>query len=96
MKKASIIIHQKYVEDAVKSLHESGLMEIIDISKEYLDLESKNDKTNFELDSCTSHKDQVSKLINILTKVIPNKKGIKAQRKEGEKWRGGEAVSGER
>ena len=78
MKKASIIIHQKYVEDAVKNLHESGLMEIIDISKEDLDLESKNDKTNFELDNCTIYKERFSKLINILTKVKPNKKGIKA------------------
>ena len=34
MKKTSIIVHQNYVENIIKNLHESGLMEIIDISKE--------------------------------------------------------------
>ncbi len=63
----------------LKNLHETGLMEIIDISKENLEtLESKNDVTNSELDTCTSYNDRLSKLINILTKVKPKKKGIKA------------------
>ncbi|MCJ7571312.1 MAG: V-type ATP synthase subunit I [Candidatus Thermoplasmatota archaeon] len=78
MKKASIIIHQNYVEVVVKNLHETGLMEIIDISKEDLNLESKNELINFKFDTCTSYKDRFSKLINILTKVTPKKKGIKA------------------
>jgi vacuolar-type H+-ATPase subunit I/STV1 len=37
MKKASIVIHQNYLEDVVKKLHETGLMEIINISKESLE-----------------------------------------------------------
>ena len=80
MKKTSIIIHQNYVETVVKNLHETGLMEIIDISKDDLNLEikSKNDLINFEFDTCTNYKDRFSKLINILTKVIRKKKGIKA------------------
>lgn len=80
MKKASIIIHQNYIETVVKNLHETGLMEIIEISKEDLNLEaeSKNDLINFKFDTCTSYKDRLSKLINILTKVTHKKKGIKA------------------
>ncbi len=78
MKKASIVIHQKYIEDVVKNLHELGLMEIIDISKEDIDLEIKNDKINIELNNCRSYKERFSKLINILTRVKSKKRGIKA------------------
>ena len=80
MKKASIIIHQNYIEDVVKNLHETGLVEIIDISKEQLEtgVEPKNDLVNSELDTYTSYEHRLSKLINVLTKVTPKKGGIKA------------------
>ena len=75
MKKASIIIHQNYIEDVVKNLHETGLVEIIDISKEQLEtgVEPKNDLVNSELDTYTSYEHRLSKLINVLTKVTPKK-----------------------
>jgi len=62
MKKTSIIIHQNYVETVVKNLHETGLMEIINISKDDLNLEikSKNDLINFEFDTCTNYKNRFS------------------------------------
>ena len=34
MKKASLVVHQRYIDDVIKNLHESGMMEIINISKE--------------------------------------------------------------
>ena len=34
MKKVSLIVHQNYVEDVIHKLHEIGMMEIVDISKE--------------------------------------------------------------
>lgn len=80
MKKASIIVHQNYVEDVVKNLHETGLMEIIDISKEQLEIdeELKRDIINPEADTCANYEHRLSKLINVLTSVSPKKGGIKA------------------
>ena len=36
MKKATIIVHQKYITDVIKKLHEIGLLEIINICKDDL------------------------------------------------------------
>ena len=80
MKKASIIVHQNYLKDIVKNLHETGLMEIIDITKEQSETEDKikEDITNHEEEICTNYEYRFSKLINILTQVSPRKSGIKA------------------
>ena len=80
MKKASIIVHQNYIEDVIKNLHETGLMEIIDISKEQLeaDQDVKKDILNPELDTIINYEQRVSKLIKILTNVKPKKGGLKA------------------
>ena len=34
MKKTTILLHQSYVEDVIKKLHETGLMEISALTKE--------------------------------------------------------------
>lgn len=80
MKKVSIIVHQNYIEDVIKNLHETGLMEIIDISKEQLEIdqEDKQDVLNPELDTIVNYEQRVSKLIKILTNVKPKRGGIKA------------------
>ena len=50
MKKASLVVHQRYIDDVIKNLHESGMMEIINISKE-------NPETLKEFGQGSSHPD---------------------------------------
>jgi V/A-type H+-transporting ATPase subunit I len=79
MKKTSLIVHQNYVEDVIKSLHEMGIMEIINISKEdseTLELAEKA-STHPDSETCASYMLRLSRLIDILKKVKPRKSGIK-------------------
>jgi len=80
MKKVTIVTHQNYIEDVIKNLHETGLIEIMDISKEqvYIENKLKNNVINSEFDKCVNYEQRLSKLINILTKVRTKKEGIKA------------------
>ena len=79
MKKASIIIHQKYLMDVIKKLHELGLMEIIDIRKDddnqYKNIEKA--KVNPETSLCINYELRLSRLIEILKKISSKPKGIK-------------------
>ncbi|PNX45432.1 MAG: hypothetical protein BV457_01700 [Thermoplasmata archaeon M9B1D] len=79
MKKTSLIIHQNYVENVIKKLHETGLMEIIEISKDkpenFENLEQA--PMHSDVDICANYKLRVSRLIDILKKIIPKKGGIK-------------------
>jgi len=77
MKKVSIIVHKNNLEDVIKNLHENGLMEIINISKD----EQKNfEKATTHPDSETlvTYELRLSRLIDILKKIKPNKSGIKS------------------
>ncbi len=42
MKKVSLIIHQNYLENVIEKLHEIGMMEIIEISKDNQNFEELN------------------------------------------------------
>ena len=79
MKKTSLIIHQSYVENVIKKLHETGMMEIIEISKDkpenFENLEQAS--MHSDVDICANYKLRVSRLIDILKKIIPKKGGIK-------------------
>jgi V/A-type H+-transporting ATPase subunit I len=80
MKKVTVVTHQNFIEDVIKSLHESGLVELMDISKEQQNNENekKNIIVNLDYDKCVNYEERLSKLINILDKVRTKKKGIKA------------------
>ena len=80
MKKTSIIVHQNYAEDVIKNLHETGLMEIIDISKEEPETLEDAEKAHMHPDAsiCTNYELRLSRLIDILKKITPKKSGIKA------------------
>lgn len=80
MKKVTIITHQNYIEDVVKNIHETGLIDLMDISKELQSSENelKNFKSNPEYEKISNYEQRLTKLINILNKVKPKKDGIKA------------------
>jgi V/A-type H+-transporting ATPase subunit I len=80
MQKASIIVHQNYLEDVIKSIHESGLIEIFDISKEGPDIFKDLDKADIHPDAETlsTYYLRLSRLIKILNKIKKKKNGIKA------------------
>ena len=80
MKKISLIVHQRYVGDIIKKLHEAGLMEIVDITKqgeetlEGLEPSSQHPETTV----CSSYEQRLTRLIQILQKVSHKPSGIKA------------------
>jgi len=83
MKKTSLIIHHRYLQNVVKILHQESIMEIIDIKKEFKekDLESQN-KELASQDSkaavCANYEIRFSRLIGILKNIKKKKSGIKA------------------
>ncbi|MBN2065798.1 MAG: V-type ATP synthase subunit I [Candidatus Thermoplasmatota archaeon] len=80
MSKVSIIIHESYVEEVIKRLHELGTMEIVDISKhepEFLgDIEGA--EMHPEASTCATYELRLSRLISILQKVKVKPKGVEA------------------
>ena len=79
MKKSNIIVHQKYLYNVIKKLHEIGLMEIIDINKENTEEIDETEKAfiNPETNLCINYEQRLLKLIKILKKNSDKKKGIK-------------------
>lgn len=80
MKKASLVVHQNHVEEVIKILHQQGLMQIIDISKEEPETLEGIEKAQMdpEAETCALYELRLTRLIDILKKVKPRKKGIKA------------------
>ena len=80
MKKVTLIVHQNYVEDVIKNLHENGLMEIIDISGEKPDTlnELEQTSTHPNVGVCTTYELRLSRVIDILKKSKKQQSGIKA------------------
>jgi V/A-type H+-transporting ATPase subunit I len=79
MKKVSLIIHQNYLENVIEKLHETGMMEIIEISKDISENFEDLEQASMHSDSgiCANYKLRVSRLIDILKKITPKKGGIK-------------------
>ncbi|UCB58599.1 MAG: V-type ATP synthase subunit I [Thermoplasmatales archaeon] len=79
MKKASLIIHQSYLEDIIQKLHETGLMEIIEISRDEPDLLKDLEQASMFSDAgiCANYNLRVARLIGILKGIQPKKGGIK-------------------
>lgn len=80
MKKTTLIVHQNYVEKVIKNLHENGMMEIIDISKDDQELLKTTEiaSTHPEAEPCATYVLRLSRLIGILKRIKPKKSGIKA------------------
>ncbi len=80
MKKTSLVVHQNHVEEVIKILHQQGLMQIIDISKEEPETLDGIQKAQMdpETETCALYELRLTRLIDILKKVKPKKKGIKA------------------
>jgi len=79
MKKATIIVHQNYLSDFIKNIHEVGLIQLIDIYKDnnqiIEDLEKASEQPDTSL--CINYELRLSRLIEILKKISPKPKGIK-------------------
>jgi len=80
MKKTSLIVHQNYVEDVITTLHNTGMMEIIDISKEEPETLETIEKASMdpEAATCTTYELRISRVIDILKKARSKPRGIKA------------------
>ena len=80
MKKVSLVVHQNYVENVIKTLHENGMMEIIDISKEEPEILKDSEKASMHPDAsiCTNYELRLSRLIDILDTIRIKPKGIKS------------------
>ena len=68
MKKVSLLIHQNYVEKTIETLHEKGLMEIIDVSREDPETLKDAEKASMPEDTglLTTYELRLTRLIDIL------------------------------
>ena len=80
MKKVSLIVHQSYVEDVIKNLHETGVVEIIDVSREEPAMLEDMEKASMhpEAGVCTTYELRLSRLIDILNRIKSKPSGLKA------------------
>lgn len=80
MKKVSVIVHHDYLENVIKSLHETGMVEIIDIAKEDPSTLEETEKAEMhpEAATCTNYELRLTRLIDILRKIQKRPSGIKA------------------
>jgi V/A-type H+-transporting ATPase subunit I len=80
MKKTSLIVHQNYVENVIKTLHETSMMEIIDILKEEPKTLEEAEEASMHPDAgvCTTYELRLSRLIDILREITFSPRGLKA------------------
>ncbi|MBN1280070.1 MAG: V-type ATP synthase subunit I [Candidatus Thermoplasmatota archaeon] len=80
MKKTSIVLHQTYAEDVIAKLHEAGLLEITDVHREDVPFQGLTEKTTLpaEVSLYTTYETRLTKLIDILSRTLKGKSGIKA------------------
>ena len=80
MKKVSIVVHQNYVEDVIKNLHKTGMMEIINIAKEEPEAFKEFEKAEMHPDAsvCTNYNLRLTRLIDILDGIRDKPSGIKS------------------
>jgi len=80
MKKVTLIVHQSYVEDVIKNLHETGMVEIIDVSREEPAMLEGMEKAPMhpEAGVCTTYELRLSRLIDILNRIKSKPSGLKA------------------
>jgi V/A-type H+/Na+-transporting ATPase subunit I len=80
MKKTTILIHQHFLDDALKALHEEGIMQISEISRE--DAEHTFDlqpaSIHPETTLCVTYEQRLKDLVRILSSHQQKKTGLKA------------------
>lgn len=80
MKKVSFIVHQSSLDKVITALHEKGLMQIIDVTKEDPELLKEVEKSvaDPEVTTCITYENRLSNLISILKPFVSSKTGLKA------------------
>jgi len=80
MKKVTLIVHRDYIENIIKTLHKKGLMQIMDITKDEPQILDDSEKAGMHPDAetCAIYELRLTRLIDILKRITPHKKGIKA------------------
>jgi len=80
MKKTTILIHHRFLDDALKTLHEEGLMQISEITREEAEetYELQPATIHPETTICTNYQQRLKDLVKILSKHQRKEKGIKA------------------
>ena len=75
MVKTSIVVHRSYLEKLINTLHEKGIMQIIDISRENPDVLKEIEKSEMHPDAaiCANYEIRLLRLIEILKKFRPKK-----------------------
>jgi len=80
MKKASILIHQNYLDETIKTLHEEGIMQILEITREEAEERYKLFPSTVHPETmlCTDYEQRLKTLIKILKRQQKKQTGIKA------------------
>lgn len=80
MTKSTIIIHQQYLDVVIRSLHETGLMQIQNITKEQTDELKDIQKTTMDPEAsiCQDYEARLTTIIKILQKAKKKTSGIKS------------------
>ena len=78
-----MIVHHTDLEDVIHTLHETGMTEIINISKDNPDLLKDTEKANAnpEAGPCSEYELRLTRLIDILKKTQTKPSGLKAMLK---------------
>jgi V/A-type H+-transporting ATPase subunit I len=77
MKEVSIIVHNDYIDGLITSLHESGLIEIMDVGKsgkEFVDILSQSKASKFASEFADLEM-QVNKLVDVLSRAKDESEG---------------------
>ncbi len=79
MKKVTMVVHSDYLEDVIKKLHQTGLVQIENIVTEETEKIQGFEKATVlpETATCNSYELRLSRLIDILQKLTPSQGGIK-------------------
>ena len=75
-----MIIHQRYLDDTIKALHEEGIMEISEISREEAEkqLQLESSPIHPETMICINYEQRLKELQTILKKQQQKKTGLKS------------------
>ena len=79
MKKVTLVVHQNYLENITKNLHEAGIMEIIDIAKNEPEILEITEKASMHPDAglCANYELRLSRIIDILQRIKAKPSRIK-------------------
>ena len=80
MKKITLIVHQNYIKKVTKSIHEAGMVEIIDVAKVQPSVLKYTEQAEMhpEAATCVNYELRITRLIDILNKIQKKPSGIKA------------------